>query len=273
LPKRVEVGAQGSTSEPDEVVFGAQRGEAIRGTVLAPGGTAGGLTSLEATRADGRHVARTESDGFGRFTLFPLLAGLPYRVRARGHDWASADGVQVVAPGTADVQLSLAAGGGLQGSVLDPFTGEHCEATLVCIPARPDDAQPPQRVVTYAGRYLFVNLPPGPYTIVASASSSRTAFAPRLEVRAGELVSRDLILATGATLRLTLGEDSPPARFEIAYGADCIAFDTLDAGQTRELLLPPGVLTLRTSIGDRAQTATLHLAAHGTSEIALPLPQ
>jgi MFS family permease len=168
---------------------------AVRGLVRTGSGPAADVTVL-ALDATGRLVGRAGTDGAGRFRLDGLPVGTTtLTATLTGHE-PSAATVEVTREGTATVELALAAGGALAGTVTGPDGRTLADALVTVVDERGEVVA--TTVSGAHGRFDVPAVAPGSYTVTTSVHLPA--------------VSRVELAASGTTtVELRLGAVGPVA--------------------------------------------------------------
>lgn len=135
---------------------------------------------------------RATSDGAGRFALPTLVRGFPYRLRTRFAGFAPAKTDVAGMPGNeGELRIVLSRGVGAFGTAVDrdrrPVAGARAE--LREAPAQQprfnpaeEEAQAEIAIADTTGRFSFLHLAPGRYTLAVRASGHAPAEVPGMEI-------------------------------------------------------------------------------------------
>lgn len=246
-----------SEAEPvAEVALVAHRGLYFEGVVVDPEGQPVPRVQVWASGALGTVDGRT--DAAGGFRLGPVEP-VAHKLHAfGGGEYADSNAV-TAEPGAQPLRLVLKLGGALTGRVVDAATGEPCDATLW----RSGTARygfgwsrPPRATFSYSG------LLPDTYTVAAKTADGRIGFRGGLELHGGDRLE-DLVVsvAPGATLRAKYAGPLTGVRCGFFVDGSRVGFETLMSGETVDVLVPPGTISIRVERGDEdlaVQTVEVH---------------
>ncbi len=171
----------------------------IAGRVFDPAGE-----GVEGARviadAGGEPSAEAVTDDQGAFVLFDLVPG-EHRVEARAPPhapvWASG-----VLTGSLELELHLAVGGGIEGTLVSAQGEVVSGATVVALRHIGPLRRTPQAQVTVfdaRGRFALEGLPPGTYDVVGAAADHAVARAGDVQVGAA-MENVALVLPAGGTI-------------------------------------------------------------------------
>lgn len=229
-----------------DVTLRVERGLAIRGRVVGPRDEPVMGCRVTGTCHEPYVICESESRGDGSFTLEPLMGG-SYRIEAEPSDESgfliAGDALEVPA-GAEDVVIRLGSGGTLHAQVL---SGENRASRRARVSLLPEDLSRP--IAHYLnegrGRFVFENVVPGRYHLVASTESGELGWSAALVVDADTSQQVELLVQPAAKVVVRLPGESDLVQVELSAGGVVLAREWLDGTEQTELVAPVGASVFR----------------------------
>jgi hypothetical protein len=256
------------------VVVQVQRGVHIRGSVLDARGIPAPSCVVRVSMIDGEGEWHVGADDAGCFEAGPLPGGR-WRLCAFGLGGVHASSLPVeVDAGTSDVLLRLRFGGEISGSVLGVAGVLPNEYELGWGRVdRPNDETLGWRSRVFMdGTFCLDELLPATYVLVARSRHGAIGVRNGVVVRPGERRDIGTIqLSDGAVLHLTHGGDAKSVPFRICFDGVPIDCGSLESGEVKTVLVPPGSVQVRWgAIGAAAEDVeTISVSAGEDRELLL----
>jgi len=245
------------------------RGLYIRGTLLAPDGTAG-VDGHVFGRAQSGESVGVETDAQGVFALGPLAPGT-FSLEGSANDTYLSSLPVAADAGSRDVVLLLRPGSEVSGQVVD---GQSGAGVLAAITVGGENGTMTMTRTQPDGRFRFVGLAAGRHTIFATTTGGQAGELAGVVLDPGAPVTGlQVVLKPGATLRIRY-EGTGVGQASVRRGSAMIGGDGVEAGRSITATVPPGriAVVFRYPGVEQPETQELVIGAGEERELVFKAP-